>query len=262
MTQQAVSLRKVLLPAEHGSWGFVLEPLLLGLLVAPSRAGLAIALGVLALFLARQPLKLAAADRLRRTFHPRTALSLRWGSLLGLTAAALFCVAAITTRPYFLIPLVAAAPIILVQFLHDIRREGRALVAEVAGATAAGAAASAIAIAGAAAPSIAAALWALLALRAIPSILYVRTRLRLERGQAPSLITPVAAHLLAIMIATTLWRVGVAPPLAIAAFVILFLRCAIGLSPIRRRAPAKQIGIAELVYGAVMILLTGIGYRL
>ena len=35
-------LRSVALPTEHGGWGLTLEPVLLGLLVAPSVAGLAI----------------------------------------------------------------------------------------------------------------------------------------------------------------------------------------------------------------------------
>ncbi|MDX2007394.1 MAG: hypothetical protein SFU83_19325 [Meiothermus sp.] len=33
-----VPLRSVALPNEHGGWGFTLEPILLGLLVAPGEA--------------------------------------------------------------------------------------------------------------------------------------------------------------------------------------------------------------------------------
>lgn len=50
------SLRALALPAEHGGWGFVLEPVVLGLLVCPSRPGGALALAATATFLAHHPL--------------------------------------------------------------------------------------------------------------------------------------------------------------------------------------------------------------
>src|SRR5690242_15227457 len=49
----------VFLPKEHGSWSLALEPVALGLLVAPSWAGGALAGAVLAGFFARRPLKAA-----------------------------------------------------------------------------------------------------------------------------------------------------------------------------------------------------------
>jgi hypothetical protein len=43
--------RDVILPKEHGSWSLALEPIALGLLVAPSWAGGSLAVAVLAGFL-------------------------------------------------------------------------------------------------------------------------------------------------------------------------------------------------------------------
>ena len=40
---QRVRLRSIALPTEHGGWGFTLEPILLGLLVAPTWAGFGLA---------------------------------------------------------------------------------------------------------------------------------------------------------------------------------------------------------------------------
>lgn len=40
-----ISWKRIVLPSEHGSWGFLAEPLLLGLLAAPSGAGAALARG-------------------------------------------------------------------------------------------------------------------------------------------------------------------------------------------------------------------------
>ncbi|HQY06456.1 MAG TPA: YwiC-like family protein, partial [Lacunisphaera sp.] len=49
----------VFLPKEHGSWSLALEPLALGLLLAPSAAGGALLAAALAGFFARRPLKTA-----------------------------------------------------------------------------------------------------------------------------------------------------------------------------------------------------------
>jgi hypothetical protein len=48
--------RAVVIPSEHGGWGLTLEPVVLGLLVAPSIAGLAIGVAAFLAFLVRTPL--------------------------------------------------------------------------------------------------------------------------------------------------------------------------------------------------------------
>lgn len=53
------SFRSLVMPREHGSWSLALEPVALGLLVAPSRAGAWLALAAIAGFFTRRPLKLA-----------------------------------------------------------------------------------------------------------------------------------------------------------------------------------------------------------
>src|SRR6478735_8924592 len=64
----------IFLPREHGSWFLVLEPLALGLLIAPSWAGGALAAATLAGFFARRPLKpaFASAPSLRRQIARET----------------------------------------------------------------------------------------------------------------------------------------------------------------------------------------------
>src|SRR5258708_7378263 len=47
----------VFLPKEHGSWSLALEPILLGLLVAPSGSGVSLAVAAIAGFFARRPFK-------------------------------------------------------------------------------------------------------------------------------------------------------------------------------------------------------------
>jgi len=67
-----VRLKSVALPIEHGSWGFLFEPLVAGLAIAPSKASPWIAGLVIGAFLIRQPLKIFLADRRSGRWLPQT----------------------------------------------------------------------------------------------------------------------------------------------------------------------------------------------
>jgi hypothetical protein len=64
--------RAIALPDEHGGWGLTAEPVLLGLLVAPSWAGAALAVAAFLAFLVRTPLKLVLVDRWRHRWLERS----------------------------------------------------------------------------------------------------------------------------------------------------------------------------------------------
>src|SRR5690348_13588654 len=53
---------KLALPKEHGSWFLALEPVALGLLVAPTGAGVALAVAAVAGFFLRRPLKIVLRE--------------------------------------------------------------------------------------------------------------------------------------------------------------------------------------------------------
>ncbi|HEX4980427.1 MAG TPA: YwiC-like family protein, partial [Ilumatobacteraceae bacterium] len=67
--------RTVGVPSEHGGWGLTLEPVLLGLIVAPSLAGALLGAAALLAFLVRTPLKLAAVDARRGRWLERSRLA-------------------------------------------------------------------------------------------------------------------------------------------------------------------------------------------
>src|SRR5437868_2650234 len=65
--------KSVALPVEHGSWGFLLEPLVAGILLAPSIASPWITMLVVGGFLLRQPLRFLIPDLMAKKNLPRTA---------------------------------------------------------------------------------------------------------------------------------------------------------------------------------------------
>jgi hypothetical protein len=255
-----VSLRAVALPVEHGGWGLLGEPLVLGLLIAPSPAGAAIALAALGAFLARHPLKLVLADLRRGASYPRTALAGRFAIGYSALAVAGLAGAAATGPAIAWIPVVLAAPLALAQLAYDARHRGRQLAPELVGGLALAATAAAITAAGGWPLAGALALWALLAAKAVSSVLFVRARFRLDRGLGPSLAAPLAAHVAATALAVVLAARAGTPWLAVAAFLLLLARAVRGLAPDRVILRPKQLGFRELGYGIATTVLLAAGY--
>lgn len=250
LPSRTVSLRPLALPAEHGGWGFLFEPMLLGLLVAPSWGGAFVGAAALFGFLARHPLKLALQDATRGRSYPRTpycralAAAYLFGGALSLTAAVM------TSGARVLIPLGLVVPLALTQVLYDAHRRERELLPELSGAAAMASIAAAVAIAGGMRIVPAFGLAGIIVARTLPSILYVRAMLgRMAAWPA------IALHVIAIACVTLYAR-----PYAIAAMVVLLLRAMWGLS---HEAPrAQTIGWREIVFGAIVVALAAIAYRL
>jgi YwiC-like protein len=255
--------KSVALPNEHGGWGMLSEPLLLGLALAPSAAGAYLAVASLAAFLARHPLKLAVSDRRRGSRYPRTVAAERMALLyaalaLGAATAALAAGGSLPLLP--LLPLLAVAPLAAVQARYDARLQGRQLVPELCGGIALAALAPAVLLAGGFAPRPSLAAGALVALKAVTSVLYVRTRLRLDRGQFPRRGPAVAAHAIAAGSAAGLAAAGAAPWTGVGATGVLLLRALHGLSSRRRRVRPQVLGFRELGLGIAYVVALALGY--
>ncbi len=257
-----VRLKPIALPPEHGSWGFLLEPIMLGLAVAPSFAGLFLALGVLGGFLLRQPVKIVASDLRKGKRYPRTEVALRIALCYGLIAALGMVIALWLGNLTMFVPLLLAVPLAATQLVGYITNQGRDVLPELTGACAIAASASSIALAGGSSWTVALMLWAILAIRDIPSILYVRARLRLERGAPSSRLAAWLSNGSALVAAAVLAGAGLLPVLALVAVTILTIRALLGLSPYRRKLPVKVIGMMEMGYGSLIVILTALGYRL
>lgn len=162
--------------------------------------------------------------------------------------------------PVFL-PLLAALPLALVQLHFDARNRGRDLVPQSLGALAPGALASAVLMAGGWPLAPALLPWLLLALKSAASVLYVRARLRLDRGSAADRLSAWIGHGVAVSIAGGLAVAELGPWLAAAAFVVLTLRALVGLAALRRPVRPQSVGFQEIGYGLLTVLLLAAGYR-
>jgi hypothetical protein len=259
-SSRGVRLRSVALPAEHGGWGLLFEPIVLGLLVAPSLAGLCVAVGATSAFLARHPFKLAVADWRRGGRSYRATLAKWFGGFYLFVSAIAFAAAFKATDRGLLLPLLIAAPIVAVQLLYDSFSRSRSLVAELAGAISTGGVATAIAMAAGWPRQAAFGLWLILAARTVPTILYVRARLRLLHGKTAATGPVIVMHVLATLIGLGSALLGVIPFLAVAALAVLLLRAVLGLSIRGRLVTAKELGIRELGFGAMTVFTAFLGY--
>ena len=197
----------VVLPKEHGGWSLALEPLVLGLVAAPSVAGAALAAAVLAGFFLRRPLKIflggTGDDRRPAVFGAVVGL--------GVLAVAALALAAMLTAPSRLWPLLPAALAGAVFAWFDSRNEGREAAAELAGASAFAFVPAALAAAAGWAPAPALALAAVMAGRSVPTVMMVRAYLRRLKGQPVSRLPAVAASFAALAGFILLMRAHLAP---------------------------------------------------
>ncbi len=249
------ALRPLALPNEPGGWGFLLEPVAAGLLVAPSVPGALIAAAAVFGFLTRQPLKYALQDVLRGRSYPRTRYC--WLIAAGYAALAVAAIAgAVAIGPLTLvIPFGLVAPLAVTVVLYDANNRSRTAFPEFAGAAAMSSSAAAIVIAGGTRMVPALALSGIILARSLPAIAYVRTLLKRAHGKAAASWPVLAAHAAAAFAVAAF-----APLLAVVAMVVLLVRAAWGLA--RPPARAKAIGWTEIAFGAVTVVFIALAYRL
>jgi len=257
---RVVRIRPIALPVEHGGWALLFEPIVLGVLLAPSLTGLWVSVVAIGAFLARHPFKLAIADWRRNRRTIRTPLAERFAIFYLVITTLALALAIKTGGVKFLLPLLFAAPIVLVQLFNDSKGQSRALIAELAGAISTGAVATAIAISGGWPHPVAFGLWVIMAARNVPTILYLRARLRILHRKPGSSQGVLIAHVLAIFIVIGLARAEMASWLAVIALAMLLLRAAIGFSKSGRQVTAKKLGLCEVGFGAMTVFAVVLGH--
>lgn len=257
--------RSLILPAEHGSWSWLLVPFFLGAAVGGRVSGalLLVLLGSLSAFLMRQPA--TAWFRIRRGKGRRSdeGLAARWTLALGLLA--LLALAGLLALGHGRILLLFAplSGLLAVYLLVALRQRARlrSLGMEMAGA--AGLAISAPAAYAAATGDLnetAWFLWLLAGLLNALGVLYVRRRLGDNRQQGGNRVGQLLAHGAALLFITLLAFWGAIPWLAVLPFVAVAARAAWLAHRPRPVANVKRFGFTEVGVEAMSAVLIAVAY--
>lgn len=252
--------RSVAVPTEHGGWGLTLEPVVLGLAVTPSIAGAFLGVAALTAFLARTPLRVVLVDHHRSRDLARTALARRILAAEVALLAALGAGAAVTGDPRQWLPALVAAPLVAVELSFDMRSRSRRLLPELAGSLGVAAVVAMIVLAGEGDGRLAAALWLVLAARALTSVPFVREQVARLHQRTPAPRTTLAADAAALGVATS---AAVVDPATIAgALTIPILVAAQRLTGRRPPARAVIVGVRQVAAGLLVVLVTAVGVRI
>jgi hypothetical protein len=215
---------------------------------------------VIGAFLIRQPLKIFIADILAKRNLPQTVVAKRFLLIYGTVFTAGFLGSLNIGRIEYFVPFALIIPFAIYQIYCDASKQSRQLLPEFTGAIAISSSAAVIVLAGGWTFPAAIALWGVFVARLIPSILYVRNRLKLEKGKDFLMYPVFAAHFLALGFVGILAANGFSSRLTLVMFVLLFVRAVTGLSPFRSKMKAMKIGIWEVVYGVLTVLSVIIGH--
>lgn len=251
------SVIAVAVPSEHGGWGLTLEPVILGLVAAPSAAGWLIGVGALIAFLTRTPARIVLVDRRRRRSLERTGLAMRIlvAELVALVAVGLLATAWSGVRIWW--PVAAAAPLVVVGLRYDARSRSRRLLPEMAGAAGIGSAAAVIGMAGGLGWPEAGGLWVVILARVAASVPFVRLQVRRIKAQPVSLWQSDAAQGCGVGIVALGVVSGAVP---VAAGLGIGALAAVQIVMARHRPPSVGVlGAQQVVAGLAVVLVAGLG---
>ena len=249
-------LRSVALPTEHGGWGLTGEPIVLGLAVSPSWAGLCLGLATMLAFLARTPLRLVLVDLRRQRSLPRTVLARKVLTIEALAATVLLGVAVLVAHEPFWWPLAIAGPLVAVELWFDSRSRSRRVLPELAGTVGVSASAAMIILAGAGSASVAVAAWLVLAARGLTSIPHIRAQVERRHGRDSAMGVIIGADIaaLAFAIGATLIEPSAWPGSTTAVILIAYLWASANST-----ASATALGIRQTIIGLAVVIATAVG---
>ncbi len=251
--------RAAAIPTEHGGWSLTTEPAVLGLVVAWSWSGAALAGAALLAFIARTPLRVVLVDRHRHRWLERTRLAARILAIEVVLLAVLAGLAWWGTAHRFWPPLLVAAPLVAVELWYDMRSRSRRLVPELAGTIGIGSVAAVIALAGGAGSNVAIALWCVVSARAVAAIPYVRSQILRSTSRALPLWHSDVAQAVAIAVAAAGWWLGAVPGAALIAIATVAVANIIAVRLQPRRAVV--IGVQQTIVGVLVIATTAIAVQ-
>ena len=229
------------------------ESLLAGLLIAASGKGLLPALGWVFLFLMSNSLKILLKDVLHNVFTNRTSVALWFSLCFCILALGFFVGTYFVSGPLFLIVLIGVIPLGFIHLLAVVNEGKKEFTAELFGVLSLGAAAASIVLAAGHPYTQALALWTVLAIRGVTSIIYIRERLAQSRGKINNYGLVNLVHIAGVAVLGGLVLAHLIKPLIFIAGLLLVMR--LWFMYQRQSITAKNLGLQESILGIAFVVL-------
>lgn len=259
MNLSKLHIKQAVLPSEHGSWGFVLEPLILTLMIAYSPAGFLLSITAFFLFLSHQPMK-----NIFKKYKNKRLLNASLLFLIIYLLISFFCFSLVFSeiKFYSLIFFGVAIVIMIFYFFLELLGKNRNLISEmIVPISISIIALSIYSIKTLQIEFIIAFFFVLLA-RSIPTIFYVHAKLLLIKKKKPKNNTSIISGNLFSIILFISAVLGYSPYLAVVASLLLLIRKYIGLFVSKDNIKIRTFGIWEFIYGGLFVVITAAGYIL
>lgn len=254
-------IKQVAFPREHGSWGFVLEPLTLALLVAFTTDGFLIALSTFFIFLAHQPIRvLLNKKKNKRSVVKKTAFIVL---LFYLAISSVLLLYVISKEALFVfIPFVIAIVVMTIYLVLELLQLNRNLFTELFAPVAITFIAASIVLSADWELNKVFVFWLLLLSRSIPTTFYLHEKIKMLKKVTVNKFLTNFSGILFLAAISFFAAKRLLPYLSILAVLILVVRAFIGLSRNDKKISIRRIGILEFIYGGVFVIINAIGYFL
>ncbi len=251
------NIKKVSFPREHGSWGFLLEPLFLSLLVASSKNGLLLALATFVIFLNHQPVRILLNEKDSKKIKSSAIV---FFLIYFLVIGVLLILISKETTFELLIPFSISIVIMFGYLLLEMKNYGRNLFAEFIAPIAITFVSLNIVLLDGWEFEKIFAFGIVLLSRAIPTLLYVRKKVKIIKGQNSKSVWLRVSELFFLILIIFLAFNNLVPFLSIFAVLLLIGRSVIGLLPKNKIEKIKKLGMKEFGFGILFVIINAIGY--
>jgi len=251
------NIKAAALPREHGSWAYVLEPVLLGLLTAFSIEGLCLGIGSFFIFLSHQPV---------RSFFDEKGPARRTAAyfILGYGAAGTLLVSffLINTNTAVWLPFFAAVLLMSIYLVLDLTGHGKEFYVRFLAPFSISLSAMSIVMSAGWNWEKAVMISVIVNLRFIPTAYYIRAKLRQSGNETFVRRTTPGVHLVSVLAAVYLVYLNMLPVLVSAGVIILAVRAFYGLYFDKKKVIPKHLGIKEFAFGLIYLACAVTGYLL
>jgi hypothetical protein len=250
-------LKKVAFPKEHGSWGFVLEPLILSLLVAFSINGLIFALSAFILFLSKQSIQIIFTNS-GPTYLKSSAKKVL--AIYFVVVILFFLHLISNTELILLIPFTIGLMLMLLFLFLDHIGKARELLFEFIPAIALTSMSISIVLMDDTFSFNVLVFGILLLSRSVPTIFYINAKVKEAKGKYFSPLPTLMANGFFTLIVIYFAINNLLPALSILGSLLILFRSMIGFSKFNFTKKVVQIGIAEFIYGILFVIINAIAF--